>query len=168
MVLDCLPCLRKHNSTEPVGSPIDLYYCDISPPSRAVLMTAREFGINLNHIKLDLMAGEHMKTEFIKINFMHTVPTIVDDKFTLWESHPIMLYFCNKYAQNDRLYPCDPQKRALVDRMLYFDLGTLYNSIYSLVIPKLFGKVTEVDTDEEKKLREALVYLDSLLETTNT
>ncbi|XP_013790611.2 glutathione S-transferase 1-like [Limulus polyphemus] len=74
-----------------------------------------------------------------------------------------MLYFCHKYAQNDRLYPCDPQKRALVDRMLYFDLGTLYNAIYSLVIPKLFGKVTEIDTNQENQFKEALIIFEQFI-----
>ena len=37
-----------------------------------------------------------------------------------------MGYLVNKYGQDDRLYPKDPEKRAIVDRMLYFDMGTLY------------------------------------------
>lgn len=40
-----------------------------------------------------------------------------------------MGYLVHKFGQDDRLYPKDAQKRAIVDRMLYFDIGTLYKSM---------------------------------------
>lgn len=40
-----------------------------------------------------------------------------------------MAYLVNKFGKDDRIYPKDPVKRALVDRMLYFDIGTLYKSM---------------------------------------
>ena len=44
-------------------------------------------------------------------------------------SRAILSYLVNKYGKDDNLYPKDPQKRALVDRMLYFDIGTLYKAM---------------------------------------
>lgn len=40
-----------------------------------------------------------------------------------------MGYFVDKYAKDDSLYPREPQRRGTVDKMLYFDLGTLNNSL---------------------------------------
>ena len=40
-----------------------------------------------------------------------------------------MSYLVGKFGKDDSLYPNDPQKRANVDRMLYFDIGTLYKSM---------------------------------------
>lgn len=40
-----------------------------------------------------------------------------------------MGYLVSKYAKNDSLYPKDPKKRGLVDQMLYFDAGDLYENM---------------------------------------
>ncbi len=58
-----------------------------------------------------------------KLNPTQTVPTIVDHGFALRESRVIIQYLYNR--ANSELYPSDPKKRAIVDRMLQFDLGTL-------------------------------------------
>ena len=65
-----------------------------------------------------------------QINPAHLIPTIVDDGFVLWESRAIMQYLCNKYAPDNTLYPKDPQKRAIVDRWLNFDISLLNSSKY--------------------------------------
>lgn len=45
-------------------------------------------------------------------------------------SRAIMAYLVNQYCKEDsNLYPKDAQKRAIVDRMLHFDIGTLYKSM---------------------------------------
>ena len=53
----------------------------------------------------------------------------------LFFSRAIMCYLVNKYATDEkpaelmRLYPKDPEMRANVDKLLYFDTGSLYKSI---------------------------------------
>ena len=48
-------------------------------------------------------------------------------------SRAILCYLVNKYGQEEprksQLYPADPETRALVDRLLFFDNGTLYKNI---------------------------------------
>ena len=48
-------------------------------------------------------------------------------------SRSILCYLVNKYGrdteQNSQLYPLDPEQRAMVDRLLFFDNGTLYKNI---------------------------------------
>jgi glutathione S-transferase len=123
---------------------IDFYTNTITPRCRAVAMVARHLNLQLNEIHL-LPYSDTRKQEFLqvfnififlnivfihlltkfKINPEHTIPTIVDNGFVLWESRAIMTYLCNKYGSDSDLYPKCPMRRAIVDRMLYFDLNPL-------------------------------------------
>ncbi|CAG2170269.1 unnamed protein product, partial [Oppiella nova] len=100
-----------------------------SPPSRAVLMVAKHLNIAVNIKHVDLTKGEQLKPEFLELNPSHTIPVLVDDDLTLWESRAIMAYLCNQYAPDTQLYPHDSQQRAVIDKWLQFDLGSLYKSI---------------------------------------
>lgn len=88
MTCFCFPCFRK--------MPIDLYYMSLSAPCRAVLLTAKMVGVELNLKTVNLMGGEQMKPEFLKINPQHTVPTLDDSGFVLTESRAICAYLANK------------------------------------------------------------------------
>jgi glutathione S-transferase len=76
--------------------PIDLYYMSMSAPCRAVLLTAKMVGIEINLKTINLMQGEHMQPEFLKINPQHTVPCLDDSGFVVTESRAICAYLVNK------------------------------------------------------------------------
>jgi glutathione S-transferase len=46
---------------------MDLYFSDISPPCRAVLLTAKALGIELNLKYVDILNDEHLKPDFVKV-----------------------------------------------------------------------------------------------------
>jgi len=142
---------------------IDLYYLPGSAPCRAVQMAAKAVGVDLNLKLTNLMSGEHLKPEFLAINPQHTIPTIVDDGFNLWESRAIIVYLVEKYGKTDSLYPKDPQKRALVNQRLYFDQGTLYQRLADYYYPQIFAKAA-ANPDLLKKLEDAVGFLDKFLE----
>ncbi|KAL5283278.1 GstD1.2 family protein [Megaselia abdita] len=142
---------------------MDFYYLPGSAPCRAVQMTAKAVGAELNLKVLNLMAGEHLKPDFIKINPQHTIPTLVDNGFSLWESRAIMVYLAEKYGKDDTLYPKDPTKRAVVNQRLYFDMGTLYQRFADYYYPQIFAKAP-ADEEKFKKMQEAVEFLNTFLD----
>ncbi|CAG9579564.1 unnamed protein product [Danaus chrysippus] len=143
--------------------PVDLYYVPGSAPCRAVLLTARALNLNLNLKLVDLHHGEHLKPEYLKINPQHTVPTLVDDGCSIYESRAIITYLVNKYGKGSALYPEEPKARALVDQRLYFDIGTLYQRFSDYFYPQIFGGAP-ADQDKLAKVEDALKLLDTFLE----
>lgn len=99
-----------------------LFYHSISPPARAALLGFRNLGLNVELIKLDLLKGEHLRPEFIKLNPAHQIPVLVeDDGFVLCESRAILGYLVKKFRPESPWYPADARKRSLIDHKLYFD-----------------------------------------------
>lgn len=141
---------------------MDFYYLPGSAPCRAVQMAAAAVGVELNLKLTNLMAGEHLKPEFLKLNPQHTIPTLVDNGFALWESRAILSYLVEKYGKDDKLYPKDPQKRALVNQRLYFDMGVFYQRFGDYWYPQIFAK-QPANPDNLKKMEEGVEFLNTFL-----
>lgn len=113
-----------------------LYMTDLSPPCRAVILTAKSLGIELELIETNIMAGETATPEFLKMNPAHALPTYKDNDGTaMGDSHAIMAFLVGKYGKNDSLYPKDLAKRAAVDQRLHYDSGNVYSLHVSIVFP---------------------------------
>lgn len=81
-------------------------------------------------------------------------------------SRAIMTYLANQYAPNSSLYPKEAKKRAVIDRILQFDQGTLLQSIIEYIVIPIFrqGKtLKDLDPEKEKKVKEALKLLNDSL-----
>ncbi|KAJ1521391.1 hypothetical protein ONE63_003066 [Megalurothrips usitatus] len=131
--------------------PIDLYYLPGSAPCRGAMLTAAAVGVELNLKNTDLMKGEHLTPEFLKLNPQHTIPTLDDNGFALWESRAIQQYLADKYGKSDSLYPKDPAKRALVNQRLYFDMGTLYQRFGDLYVSLNYYYIYSVPDDVRRR-----------------
>ncbi|XP_047488662.1 glutathione S-transferase 1-like [Penaeus chinensis] len=73
--------------------PLDFYYLDMSPPCRAVMLTARAVGVDLNLKLVNIMTGDHRKPEFLKINPQHKIPFLVDGTVKLSERYTNLMDF---------------------------------------------------------------------------
>ena len=53
-----------------------------------------------------------------------------------------MMYLCNKYCteDNQHLYPKSPEERGLVDRLLFFDMGTLSYAIKEYFVSEYYDE----------------------------
>lgn len=144
---------------------IDFYYMPLSAPCRAIMMTAKAIGVELNLKLTSIPNGDNRTPEYIKMNIRHTIPTTDDNGFYIAESRATMQYLMNKYAPGNDLYPTDPVKRAKVDEMLFFDCSVLYERFGQLVYPVVWGAVKELLADKKEKFEEALGWLDHYIKT---
>lgn len=136
-------------------------FCLGSAPCRTVLMTAAALNLKLNLKSVNLMKNEQMNPDFVKINPQHTIPTLVDNDFAVWESRVISIYLIEKYAKSDSLYPKDPQTRAVINQRLYFDMGTLDKLFAEYYFASFFGH--EQTPERLQKFHDALELLNTFL-----
>ncbi|WP_066384034.1 MULTISPECIES: glutathione S-transferase family protein [unclassified Anabaena] len=96
--------------------------------SRATIVQwyLEELTVPYEFVLLDMQAGEHRQPEYLKINPIGKVPTIVDGDFQLWESGAILLYLADKYDQATR----SPEERAIIYQWVLFANSTLGTGIF--------------------------------------
>jgi len=145
---------------------IKIYGMDISAPVRIVMLACEALGLEYELISVDLMAGEHLKPEYLKINPQHNIPSIVDGDFMLNESRAIIGYLANAYGKDESLYPKDPKARARVDQMMYFDMGQLYKSFGEIFYPIAFAGSDKIEKEKYEKLQETLGWTKGFIKET--
>nr|AIL23541.1 glutathione S-transferase epsilon [Tenebrio molitor] len=134
-----------------------------SQPVRATLMTIRALGICVELKEVNLIEGEQLLSDFIKINPQHSVPTLVqDDGFVLWDSHAIMAYLVDKYGNNDSLYPRELRKRAIINQRLHFDNGVLFP--INALGPVIYGGERSVPLEKIQRVEEAYGFVEKFLQ----
>ncbi|XP_072933229.1 glutathione S-transferase 1-like [Epargyreus clarus] len=124
---------------------LTLYKFDASPPARSIFMVLSTLDVpEINFVDVNLILSEHLAEDFVKINPQHTIPTLVDDEFVLWDSHAIALYLIEKYGDisNHPLYPSDLKTRATINQRCHFDTGVLFVALRRAVRPLLFYGAT--------------------------
>nr|AEJ87244.1 glutathione s-transferase E4 [Anopheles plumbeus] len=139
---------------------IKLYTAKLSPPGRGVELTAKALGLELDLVPINLIAGDHLKDEFRKLNPQHTIPLIDDNGAIVYDSHAISVYLVTKYAKDDGLYPADAVTRAKINSALHFDSGVLFARLRFYLEPILY--YGSPDTPQEK-----IDYLDRAYELLN-
>ncbi|KIG10668.1 glutathione S-transferase family protein [Caballeronia concitans] len=90
-----------------------------------VLWCCDELGLAYDRIDAGMQFGRNHEPEYLAMNPMGRVPTLVDGDFVLWESNAIIRYLAMQYGADNAIYPADPKLRASVDRWLDWTLSTL-------------------------------------------
>ena len=88
--------------------------------------------------------GELQTAEYLKLNPMGRVPTIVDGKTILFESSAICMYLADKYSYGKLAPKLDDPNRAEYLKWMIWSVGSL-----ECVIARMF---THVNTPEETKV----------------
>ncbi|XP_055635895.1 glutathione S-transferase 1-like [Toxorhynchites rutilus septentrionalis] len=144
-------------------SKLILYTIHVSPPCRAVELTAKALGIDLDQRVVNLLEGEHLKPEFLKLNPQHTVPVLDDNGTIIAESHAIMIYLVSKYGKDDSLYPKDLVKQAKVIGALHFESTVLFARARFLFEPIIFFGCSEILPDRAEYVEKSYQILENTL-----
>lgn len=93
---------------------------------------------------------------------------MLDDNGTLIvDSHAIMAYLVEKYADSDQLYPKDLVKRAKVDARMHFDSGHVFCRLRMLCEPVLYEKATELPEEKIEYIQRAWEIINHYVENTS-
>src|SRR4051812_8751518 len=97
-----------------------LYTFPIAPNARKVHAVIEHLGLKDIEIHLvDLTKGGQQSPEYLALNPMGRVPTLVDGDLVLWESNAVCEYLCDLQGDTS-LFPRDARVRADISRWLYW------------------------------------------------
>ncbi len=84
-----------------------------------------ELGVEHEQIVVDFMAGENHKADFLAINPMGKIPTLVDDGQVVTEAAAICAYLADKFPEKGLAPPVGSSLRGPYYRYLFFPGTTL-------------------------------------------
>ncbi|XP_053214120.1 glutathione S-transferase 1-1-like [Panonychus citri] len=142
---------------------LEVYGNTGSPHCRIVFAVLKHLKIPYEQKTLDMRNKEHLQADYLKLNPFHTIPTINDDGFAVFESRAIAVYLIEKYSPDNQLYPNDAKKRAAINRWLYWDVASFLKSLQSYNGPFLFGNVDKPDEKAANEILDKVKTLDGLL-----
>ncbi|XP_055837787.1 glutathione S-transferase 1-like [Episyrphus balteatus] len=140
-----------------------LYYTPQSPPCRAVLLAGAEIGIEFDLREVDLIAGDHRKPEFLKINPQHTIPVVDDNGIILTDSHVICAYLADKYSKNVNLFPKELVARNNVMTLMYYDCGHIFPRLRMALEPVIFHGKSGISQDTIEYIQKSYDGLENYL-----
>ena len=117
-----------------------LYHFPHSPNARKVLAVIHHLGLDVELEVVNLLNGEHMRPEFIRLNPNHKIPTLQDGDFALWESNAIMQYLASQKPGN-RLWPSEPKVQADINRWQCWQLAHWGPTCDTLIYERLAKKL---------------------------
>src|SRR5215210_6200785 len=97
--------------------------------------------------------------EYLARNPTGLVPTIEDGDLALWESNTIVRYLSARYGVGS-LWPEDPAERALADKWMDYQIGTLFPAFKDALIGLI--RTPEEQRDPEKIAASARATSDAL------
>ncbi len=131
-----------------------------------VLWCCDELGIPYERVDAGGAFGGTHEPEYLAMNPTGLIPTIQDDGFALWESNTIVRYLGAKYGAGS-LWPQDPATRALAEKWMDYQLGTLWVAFRAAFLGLVRTPPERRDPDQIRtsleSTAEALAILDAHL-----
>jgi glutathione S-transferase len=126
---------------------------------------ARELGLEIEAVEIDLKAGEHKSPEFQKLNPNGQVPVLDDDGFILYESLAINLYLAKKTG--GPLAAASPEEEALMTQWSFWVVTQVEHLLieildHRIMLPEGVRNATMADAAWEN-LQKPLGILETVL-----
>lgn len=130
-----------------------LYHFTFSGHSHRVRLMLSLLGADYEARLVDLAKGEHKSTDYLTLNPLGEVPTLVDDNRVVTDSTAALVYLAKKYSAA-RWLPEDPYGSARVQRWLSAASGELFRGPYMCRAIKRLN--VEGDYDAARRTAERL------------
>ncbi len=112
---------------------MQIYADPITINCRKVLAGLDLIGAPFELKHVDYFKGEQKAAAFVAINPNASLPAMVDGSLVLWESNAILQYAADKVG-NERAYPRDLQRRADINRWLFWESSSWFPSCYVFLV----------------------------------
>lgn len=103
-----------------------------------VLWALGELGVPFVRHDVGGLYGGNRETDFLARNPSGLVPVLSEDGFDLWESNTIVRYLAARYGAGS-LWPEDPRTRALSEKWMDYQLGTVFPAFRDAVLGLIRG-----------------------------
>lgn len=138
-------------------SELKLYGYIISQPVRSVLEYLLLSNIDHEMILLNPMQGDLTSPDFIAINPYESVPVIVHNNYSVWESAAIVPYLADSYNIDNQFYPKDPKIRARINSYLHWHHQNIRDPCNDYLDGKIAGpkryNKEELSEEQERVLK---------------
>lgn len=121
------------------AAPIRVHSFPKSGHAHRVRLFLSLLGLAHEVVDVDLPGGAHKSAAFLAKNAFGQVPVIEDGDLTLADSNAILVYLALQYDTDDRWYPRDPARAAMIQRWLSAAAGPLVAGPGGARLAKVFG-----------------------------
>ncbi|ELR97374.1 glutathione S-transferase family protein [Gloeocapsa sp. PCC 73106] len=143
---------------------IKLYGHALSGNSHKVRLFLELINLEYQWVKVDLMKGEHKSPEYLAINPLGQVPTLIDGEIKLGDAQAILVYLARQYGGEEWL-PLDALPLAQVVRWLSITAGEIRQGPENARLYHLFGAKSINIERAQQKAQDILTQLEQHLTT---
>lgn len=128
----------------------------------------KSLGLQVERKIVDLLAGEHLKPEFIKLNPQHAIPVLDDNGTIITDSNAIMIYLVTVYGAGNGLdlYPKEVVSQARVHAGLHFNSSVLFPRMRFAFEPMYYSDTLGISEEKRDYVAKAYQLLEDILEGT--